>query len=254
MALVVGQPTLENLEGDATALVDDFFKALVAEEPEERDIVVLNKINMEIVNTYKLKRLGKMFKMSRVKALQVINDCGGDEGLLVGIEINAGFTFADQNVPDSAALVGVGKRGSGETTTRVQRPRKQETISDLLNAEGTLLDEIVPEDCYAVITTDCALGLPIDQPEQQRFTDMLLEKYFERFLRFNLGRPLCRLLGAQIEKRLILGPNGDVPGEKRKWWKILYEKSRNRKQVRNFPSLPSPFLLSLSLTFKLAPA
>jgi hypothetical protein len=54
-------------------------------------------------------------------------------------------------------------------------------------------------------------------------------------LRFNLGRPLCRLLGKQIARRLKLGTRGKVDGNLRQWQSILYEKSKNRFYVQTGP-------------------
>ena len=241
MDIIATAPTLDSMEGDAEALVEDFFTALAADHPGDPDASTMLAIGKELVQKYKLRRLGKMFRMPRNRALEVVEAEGGDEALLVAIELNAGFSFASQTVPASALLAGAaGARVSGETTRRVQRDRKVPTISDELLAEGTLADETIPESCYAIIETDYSLGVAIEKKEQTEFTDALLEKYFERFFRFNLGRPLCRHLGKQIEKKLKLANNGSVDSKDRRWWKILYEKSRNRKQVRMLNSTPLP--------------
>jgi hypothetical protein len=237
-------PTLDDVEGDGDARTSEFFAAYANELPPG-DAEVCKNIGESFASLH-LPRLCKLFKLARNKALARIKkaDAGMSDvdadAWLESIELNAGFEFRSQSVPASAALAETGLREPGEKAVRPRKPQELTISQELGAAVG---DEVIPEWCYDVIKTCDPLLNTIREPELEAFTEGLLTAYGERFLRFNLGRPLCRHLGAQILKKLKLPLYG---GRERNPANIMYEKARNRKVVSTVPFIPVPRSLALA--------
>ena len=229
--------TLSCMENDAQAITADWLRLLAAELGNDTvDAQVIIKFGAAPL-VAKLSRLGTLFKMARRRACEIMTEAGGDESLVECMELQSGFQFRESSVPASADIVSGGHTCSdaGFRKKRMQfnkTPTAVPTLSEVLDDAGTLLDQVVPEHCYALVTTYEPARNPIDSVEETAFTDAVLAHYGEGQLRFNLGRPLCRLLGKQIERRLMLGTRGKVDGHLRKWQSILYDKSKNRLHVR----------------------
>lgn len=97
----------------------------------------------------------------------------------------------------------------------------------------------VPESCYAVVETLDPQNQRITEPELVNFTQLMIQAAGTRFGHYNLGAPLCRILGIQVAKRLPNMPLGK--GKHREiarmgWAQALLNKSRNRKYVRTSPT------------------
>jgi hypothetical protein len=230
--------TLTCMENDAQAITADWLRLLAAELGEDSvDAQAVIKFGASPL-VAKLSRLGTLFKMARRRACEIMTEAGGDESLVECMELQSGFQFKESTVPASFDLLVSAGHTSGfgireHAAKRFKNiPTTVPTLSEVLDDAGTLLDQVVPEHCYAVVTTYEPARNPIDFEEERAFTDAVLAHYGEGQLRFNLGRPLCRLLGKQIERRLMLGTRGKVDGNLRKWQSILYEKSKNRSYVR----------------------
>jgi hypothetical protein len=231
--------TLASMENDAQAATADWLR-LMAEElgNDTVDAQAIIKFGAAPL-VAKLSRLGALFKMARRRAEEIMVEAGGDASLIECMELQSGFNFRESSVPASADIIvsvtadttdaGLGFSKKRNPRNNFKRtPTTVPTLSEVLEYEGTLLDQVVPEHCYALITTYEPNRNPIDSIEESAFTDAVLAHYGEGQMRFNLGRPLCRLLGKQIERRLVLGTRGKVDGTLRKWHSILYEKCKNR--------------------------
>lgn len=235
MAMVLpAAPTLHQMEGDADALTVDWFR-LFAEDLDGTDAEVCTKIG-DAFKKWRLTRLGALFKLTRVKALETIAQANAgappedNEAWLESIQMTAGFAFGEATVPSSAALAAPGLRSSGVKANNAPSNRVP-TITEELQAKGTLVDEDIPPSSFLVIETPDPHLHEITEPELEAWTDSVLESYGERFLRFNLGRPLCRHLGRKAINKIKLPTYGGKKGDERNIGQMLYDKSRNRKTV-----------------------
>ena len=235
--------TLDSFEGDASAEIADFFGTWAGELVDEADARMAGDVGAAFVRVHRVTRLGAMFKLPRAKALQTVTDAGGDEPFLESIELHTGMHFREQTVPHSALLAESGQRSSGEGPTQLAKdslPRKTPTISEELVEEGTLHDEVVPFAAWQVIKTPDPHLRAITHPEAEAFFKEILAYYVGRFLRFNMGRDLCKHLGYEIRNKLKLPDYGQGEnkrlGDDRDPGQILYELSKNRKKVHVSPA------------------
>ena len=235
--------SLAALDGDVNAHTADLFR-LFADDLEGDDAAECTAIGDCFLKKFKLTRLGKFFKLARHRAVETVAEAINDktvgrsasEAWVESIEMQAGLSFADQSVPDSAALIGTSSnvlRTSGTKRERQPAPNREKTISEILAAAGTLKDEVIPLSSFAVLETQEPHLHEISEPEVEVWTDAVLEAYGERFLRFNLGKPLARHLGIDARGKIKLPAYGEKSAEQRtnSIGMMLYEKARNRKTV-----------------------
>jgi hypothetical protein len=111
-------PSLQDMTGDEQAVSLDWFE-LYAQELPEPVSSELRAISGAVFKKFKRARLGALFKVAQgaveetIRAtLQSISEaapdaitCDDAAGWREAIEVQAGFTFADANVPASAILV-----------------------------------------------------------------------------------------------------------------------------------------------------
>ena len=228
MAVVLAEnKTLASFHGDATASVQEFFDVWNTELPPslaERNIRFCN-VFME---TYGRTRFSHFFKLTRDQACKA---CDGLDGWVETIEEMAGFTFDGQTAPDSARLASL---AGVDAVASCLRPTVKtftaNTIYARLVKEGTLDQQIIPDAVYAVVDVANPLVDEISAVEIERFTDALLQWFACEYGEWNIGIQLARHFGKQIEKRLPnIAPYGSVS---RKWWKIVKNKTKNRRYVR----------------------
>lgn len=233
-AVASPRPSLSQMLSDADALVTDFMDAYAAELPPELAQVCTTARDLFLKRHLRV-RLGQLFRLTVKAAEAVLHEAGADEhdaaGWVQSFEDSAGFEFREHTVPESANLVTMTVAGAEaakgplkeRSLPRVSVPTVGAELQD--RAEEFRLSEC----CFSVITTLDPTTQKISEPEVEQFSDSVMECIGTQFGRYNLGRPFCRILGRQLETRLPKLPEGK--GKDRAWWKILYNKTKNRKNV-----------------------
>ena len=231
---------MEAFKGDGHAKIADFCAAW-ADEMSGKNAQFVLDMGEAIMDTTGKTRFSMLFDanegLTQKQADQLITEVRKEpgQGWRKTFEQLAGFEFRVPNVPSHQDLAGAFNAGAYEEDDGMdppaKRPRRGEgTISFELNALGTLRDQVVEEACFAVIETAHPLVDSITEPDVERFTDAVMCSLAKSYGRINIGTALARHLGAQIAKALPNLPDyGEVPGFKRKWWKMLLAKSGNRK-------------------------
>ena len=112
-------------------------------------------------------------------------------------------------------------------------PTKLQTVGGRLMASGQFMDERLPSRCFAVVETPNPKLNPITNPETEALTDEICEYIAASKGSWKIGKPLAKHYGKQAEAELPHLPDyGDNrPGKDRKWWKMIYDKCRNRYYV-----------------------
>ena len=206
---------LTRLKGDDDALVQDFFLAYSQDLPED-----LARITVACGNDFIRKKLRtnlrQLFQLPLSVAAAVAEGNGimpeDAPGWLTAWEDAAGMCFRDHSVPESALLYGIQGQtqvGVGLAERAGTKMRKTiRTVGQQLAAENREL--VVPEYCYSWIedTLD-PLTTTITEPELEKFSDSVIEFVGTKTGRYNMGRPLCKRMGAAICKRLPLMPKGN---------------------------------------------
>ena len=148
--------TLSSMENDAQAVTADWLRLLAVDLGTDTvDAQAVIKFGAAPL-VAKLSRLGTLFKMARRRACEIMTEAGGDESLIEVMELQSGFNFRESSVPASADLIESAGHTSRIGFHKKQRPTSRKivpTLSDVFEDAGTLLDQIVPEHCFAVITT-----------------------------------------------------------------------------------------------------
>jgi len=250
MALaVVGaqtERTLDSFYMDAQARVNEFFHVWSSDLVGD-DAQSALKIGAEFIRVHARTRFSTFFKLQASVVEQVILENGGGTGWRQTIEELAGFQFEGRSAPASADLL----RTESNESVRPAKKLKTDackhdshpnanTISAQLNESGELMGHPLPDHVFSVITTPNPLVNEIKESDLEAFTDSVLAHCSRTFARFNIGRPLARIWGAQAHARLKKLPNyGSVAGEDRSIGNMLYEKSKNRSHVRCRPAPPA---------------
>ena len=235
---------LESLKGDEGVRVSEFFGAYAADLPADLALTTI-KCGEDFLRRKLRTNLRQLFSLTAADAEAVAIGAGIDKedapGWVAAWEDAAGMKFTGHGVPESAKLFAVQAQTSvhkGEAASANYKPRRTvRTIGQQLASENKTL--VIPEYCYSWVqdTLDPATT-SITEPEVEKFSDSVIEFVGTQYGRYNLGRPLCRRLGAGIARRLPFIPKGK--GQHRRWWKILYNKTKNRKNVRLAPPRPPP--------------
>ena len=230
-------PTLASLQGDADGRGADFFRLYAQDLPDELASKCL-AIGQAFVTRHARTRLGPLFNLTLREARSIAETAGGLDkddasGWINSFEQAAGFLFTERTVPQSdlyAIQTPSGEDEKGEATKLQKKPRTTyETIGQQLTSENRLWT--IPEYCYTEnITTLDPLTTEIEETELTLFTDSVIEAILEDFGRYNIGRPMCRTLGMAAEKRLPKICQNTL--HSRRIWKVLYNKTKNRKHVR----------------------
>jgi len=220
--------TLDDFKGDANALVSDFFDAWNWDLPPQ-----LREVNEKCCARF--LRMGRTrfnvwFKLTSTVVDAIIESNGGDDGWRESIEDFAGFKFASPSAPEQQALQVSGQKRQAEEA--VQPPAKELCVSARLEGIGELLNEVLPEVCFAVIETEEPDVNAITEPELTQFTDEVLRHIACRFGDWKVGMQLARQYGKQARARLCLPAYGDKPGHRRDLGKIIWQKCKNRLYVR----------------------
>jgi hypothetical protein len=215
--------TLSQMRNDADALVADFINAYAAELPPKLATICIVARDL-FLKKHLRTRLGSMFRLTLKQAEEVLVEAGADQGDVAGwcasFEDAAGFEFREHNVPVSSHLAtsaGVVAGSRGPIATRVPPSGRHRTIGQELNEAQEAY--VLPECCYDKIDTDDPMTNTIREPELEAFSDAVMEALGTRFGRYNLGMPLCRMLGKQVAKRLPHIPLGK--GKDRSWGSIF---------------------------------
>ena len=223
---------LDDFKGDAQALVTDFFDAWTLELPPQ-----LREVNDKCRDRF--LRMGRTrfnvwFKLTTTMVDGIIEWAGGDDGWRESIEEFAGFKFAKPSAPEHQDS---GQKRKAEEA--VQPPAKEQCVSARLTQLGSLLDEVLPDKCYAVIETEAPDVNAITEPELTLWTDEVLRHIACRFGDWKVGMRLARQYGKQAKARLCLPAYGKTPGYKRDVGRIILQKCKNRLYVRR-PLLSPP--------------
>ena len=219
---------LDDFKGDAQALVTDFFAAWNRDLPPN-----LREVNDKCCARFLSmgrSRFNVWFKLKSNVVDGIIEAAGGDDGWRESIEEFAGFKFAPPSAPENQELQVSGlKRKAADAA---EPPAKEMCVSARLQQEGALLDEVLPDECYAVIETEAPDVNAITETELTLWTDEVLRHIACRFGDWKVGMRLARQYGKQGKARLRLPGYGGMPGHKRDLGKIIWQKCKNRLYVR----------------------
>ena len=257
MALAI---PLSQMKDDINAFTVDFFAAYANDQRDEEQREQLIATGNVFIKEHVRTRLGQLFRLTigQAEAACVKGGVSKEEapGWRGAIEDAAGMSFREQSVPSSAFLATAAGAETEYATKgplvkfgKVRKPRLHKsllTVGAQMALDGS--PPYIPEYCYDVIQTENPEMQTITEPELIAFTDRIIEYYGTVYGRFNLGRPLCRLLGKLAEKRLPKIPLGK--GKNRAFRKILDIKTKNRKHVSwlAHATLPLPATLSAHVT------
>ena len=235
MVTRVREPSrLEAMSEDRDVRTHDFFKEYGADHcDEKRDICV--RMADRFVNEHGTTRLGSLFGLNANVAHDVIRESGAPVGWFETIQDIAGFKWQVHQVPASTSLCEAGSEG--KVVYRRSRPAKRRhpgTVSDNLSELGTLRDQFIPQEVFeaAIYSTNPAL-CAIDENEVIAMTDNIVAWALATYGRVNLGMPLCRHFGIQLQRMLPHLPQyGKTAGVNRKWSQMIFNKCNNRFYVR----------------------
>ena len=236
LPMSAAERSLASFNGDADALVADFFTAWSRDLPEP--LAAINSaICSEMLMTGRT-RFATWFKLPASQADQLVKAGHGKDdatwaaGWRLAIEDLCGFKFAPSgsSVPESAALVRYQGVLKSDPTSE---PTKPQTVGGRLMASGQFMDERLPSRCFAVVETPNPKLNPITNPETEAVTDEICEYIAATKGCWKMGKPLAKHYGKQAEAELPHLPDygDDRPGKDRKWWKMIYDKCRNRYYV-----------------------
>ena len=236
------KPSLEDMTGDEQAVALDWFGLYANDLPAPVD-GQLRAISAAIFMKHKRVRLGALFKVAQGAVEETIRaaltalgatDGATDDaaGWREAIEEQAGFKFADANVPASAALVHKILPHIPLALTKTEQAIKRgtSTVSMDLLALGPLPHSPLHPSCFNVFTNDYA-HYPVKEEELSLFTDAVLCQFASKHMKTNLGAPLLRKIEKQVRRRVILPIYGNKSGLERNVFKMVYDKTTNRKQV-----------------------
>ena len=235
-------PSLEDMKGDEQAVAADWFGLYAKELPAPVDGELL-AISAAIFKKHHRARLGSLFKVAQGAveetiraALTALGAADGASDAAAGwreaIEDQAGFRFADANVPASAALVHKILPHIPPALTKKEQMivSGRSTVSMDLEKVGPIPNSPLREACFSVFTTDYA-HYPVREDELSLFTDAIICQFASKHLKTNLGAPLLRKIDKQVRRRVILPIYGSKSGLERDVAKMVYDKTTNRKQV-----------------------
>ena len=231
---------LSEFKNDTQARTIDFFEAIAYDLPPGTANIATT-IGNKFLEKHLSARLGALFKLRRSQAALVITEAGGDEGWVDTIEEFAGFTFAEPYVPASSALV-TDKRSyeqAGDNDSE-PKPKRMQTVSQVLANDGGLLDEKIPMGCYSVIKTPNYQTNTIKDRELHSVLDEVAAYAVARHKTLKIGKNLADIYAAQVKNELKLIPaRGSVPGHLRDLGQMLLDKAKNRTYVCARPHSPS---------------
>ena len=239
-------PSLQDMTGDEQAVALDWFELYAQDLPGPVD-AELRAISAAVFKKFKRARLGALFKVAQGAveetiraALQSISNAAPDSitcdeaaGWREAIEVQAGFTFAEANVPASAFLV---QSILPQIEPRLSKAESMiaagtSTISMDLLAAGPIPNSPLHESCFSVFTNDYAHN-PVSEPQLSLFTDRIVCQFGSKHLKTNLGAPLLQKIARQVRRRVIIPKYGKTLGVDRDVQTMVYDKTNNRKAVR----------------------
>ena len=225
MAVVAAPPrALADMKGDVDASTLVWFEQYANDLPSDL-AVKCRRLGSYFLEAHGKRTLGTLFKLNAEQALKGLKACDLEDGWLETLEDEAGFSFKDQKVPDSAALVASAcsnATATGPIHHKVKAERKRPpTISEELQEAGTLEDERLPAVDHLVDTVNPE-SIALQKSEVTAIVREIRRGYLRRYGKSNLGMPLCRVLGKQLEKKFPRLPShGKTAGHERRWWAIL---------------------------------
>ena len=159
----------------------DFFE-VYAEELPLTQAGIAREIYSNLFKEHARTRFSGLFKLSTTQVDAVIATAGGGDGWRETIEELAGFSFRKPSAPESAELYSLITKSSVRTSEKDELAKKgRNTLSAVLAADDTLMDETLDDDVFSCITTVDPRNNPISEPEVEKFTDLVLRQTRDSF-------------------------------------------------------------------------